>query len=294
MQIAIMWMNGMLAILFNITVFLVVPHVESLQNSTGKAMLSLAVTDTCLGIYTQIRVSYMTIRGDFSSHPENLICKSDGFFNSFLAGISILTLTFINLDKLFMLSYPFHYPQLMTPKVTNGIIVTIWLTLFIMVCPAVLGWGGLGVKFYPDAYLCIIDFSINIAYTATTNILLLLFPTIAIFCSFLGIYRIVRRQKLQIAAQESIQPFSSTSHQSSHIRTLIIMTMGFYIMWTPYFIFVNIWELVTGHLVHPLVTFSFCWLGGANSFINPVVYVPTVRPYRVKLMSILKLDCFSN
>ena len=108
------WTLNVCIICFNITVFLVVPRVSSLQNSTGKAMLSLASTDTCMGIWALARVIFQTIDGYLSLQDSLFLCKMDAFFMAWLASISIVTLTFINIDKLCTLSYPLRYPLVMT------------------------------------------------------------------------------------------------------------------------------------------------------------------------------------
>lgn len=65
------------------------------------------------------------------------------------------------------------------------------------------------------------------------------------------------------------------------------MTSSFYVMWSPFFIFVVFYEMVTGKTMGPTAEFITCWLGGANSFVNPLIYIPTLRSYRRELRRVL-------
>ena len=68
------------------------------------------------------------------------------------------------------------------------------------------------------------------------------------------------------------------------IPVLFLMTSSFFVMWTPFFICMMFWEIFTGHTLSPMSDFITVWLGGANSFVNSLIYIPTMRSYRKELV----------
>ena len=78
----------------NIPVFVFVPHIQSLRNSTGVAMMSLASADVGLGMFVLCIAINGLINGFYVQNTESLFCKI-GCISQTFAGVSILTLTFI-------------------------------------------------------------------------------------------------------------------------------------------------------------------------------------------------------
>ncbi len=52
-------------------------------------------------------------------------------------------------------------------------------------------------------------------------------------------------------------------------------------MWLPFFVTGPYWEIFTGHSHDS--SFFTCLLAGANSALNPLVYIPTLKSYRREL-----------
>ena len=274
---------------FNIPVFLVVYHVTYLKN-TGKFMVSLACTDVFLGM-TCLTNLYMGIsKGNLYIESGSIQCTLNGFFNTCFATVSVITMTFIAIDKYLSISYTLKYRKVVTPLFIMALVLLIWVSVFILYLPVFFGWGGIRVKFYPSVYVCIVDYSVkNVPFDTLRLLLTLIFPTIGILIPGIGIYKIARRQKLQINTA-SVGANKISKSDSKVVFTLFIMTMSYYIMWTPYFILCNLHESVTGHTYHPLSDFILTWLGASNSFVNPLIYIPTMKPYRHKLLQLLHLQ----
>ena len=62
-QIVMMWTLPVLMVTLNISVFVVVPRMETVQSGTGLGMLSLAAADFSLGCIHLLRMSYNTYIG---------------------------------------------------------------------------------------------------------------------------------------------------------------------------------------------------------------------------------------
>ncbi len=278
-----------LIFVLNIPVFFVVPKVNSLQKSTGRAMLALACTDMGLGVAIVVFRTYQTIVGDFRLSESSIICLLDGFQSPYFCSVSIILMTYINLDKFLLLQFPFKYKKVMNSHVINGTIISIWVIIFIFYSPMLIGWGNIKPKFYPSMYFCTLDFTRNWIHTILFYVLFLVFPTSAIATSFFGIYRIARTQRRKIKESQS-NNVHLPKRESRIVFTLLCMTITYYILWTPYFMFHNIWELVTGEISHPIVAFLSVWMGACASFVNPLVYIPTMRSYRIRLFNLLHIS----
>ena len=156
-----------LMILFNVPVFIVVPRLSNLKN-TGKIMISLACTDVALGAQSLVRFIINYIKDTLVMTDESIDCKIDAFMNIYFASVSIIHMTFINLDKMLSIQFPFKYQQVVTPFTVNIILISIWGLLFFFYIPV---FFGLKVKMYPSLFVCIMDFRNNIPYAVTFNII---------------------------------------------------------------------------------------------------------------------------
>lgn len=119
-------------------------------------------------------------------------------------------------------------------------------------------------------------------------------PTITIATSFLLIWYIVRKNR--VFRRQSLAPTSSNpalrptqKGAIKTIKTLIIISSGFYLMWLPFFITVIYWPMLTHTHLGTVSDFITSWLAAANSLINPLVYIPTLKSYREALFSLLHI-----
>ena len=142
----------------------------------------------------------------------------------------------------------------------------------------------------PNSLACLIE-SQYLAYLILIVCLVHVIPTIILFVSFISICVIVHKQRNFIKRHLPNSDLNTNINQTKETRTLttlLIITCGFYIMWLPFFITGPYREiLIEGNAYHSKATFFTCLLGGANSMINPIVYIPTLRPYRQRLIRLL-------
>lgn len=70
------------------------------------------------------------------------------------------------------------------------------------------------------------------------------------------------------------------------LTLFLIVFPGFYIAWTPYFVTVAIPEMIIGRSLHPITDFIGPWLGASNSFWNPFIYIPTMKPFYLAMVAL--------
>ncbi len=276
-------------LLCNIPVFFIVPQISSLQNSTGLVMLSLAAADSFVGFAVLLNVIYTFMVIFKHIQIDKHMCIFFAFISGIFCMISICTLAFINLDKYLILRFPLRYRLYMTRRVSCLIIAVIWISSFCFFLPLTLGHDGTDVRYLNGAYVCISVFVTDVAYTTCAFLFIQVIPTTLTFISALGVIRIVRAQKRQISRiidSSELPHVKFVKQDFKTIKTLLYMTGGYYIMWFPFYVFVIGWDIFHGHTLHPVVNFISAWLTFCNSFVNPLIYIPTIRDYRIKLLSI--------
>ncbi len=289
-QIYFMGSILIIVIILNTLVLIVVPQVDNLKNSTGVAMVCLAVSDLGVGLCQ----SYVVINGIYSQSfildKGSLLCNFPGLCVSMCCGTSLISLTFLNLDKYLTIRFPLRYQLFMTTKKAIIILSILSLLTFLFFLPPAVGVGGLEMKYYHGFAYCLPHFSLSIPYSCIIFVLFMVVPTIIIMVSVMGIYRIAKKQSHAIAEQESVNPASVafTKRDVKLVRTLMIMTVGFYLMWSPFFCFVLIWEVVSGDTLNLISDFGVTWLALSNSCVNPLVYIPTMKAFRLKLISLFR------
>ncbi len=297
-QQVLIWLITLLTITCNLAVFVAVPRVDSLQNSTGAAMISLAIADTGLGILTLLNLIISHILADFYRNTSDPICQVIAFTVPIFCFVSVQTLTFINLNRYLTIAFPLRYPVYVTLKKIVIILFCIWLFSVCFFSPV---WGGLvDIKFYENIFLCLPNHASARIYSIIIAFTFLVIPTFVNVYSFVGIFRIARQQNKQVIGgdtnmdqlQSGCRGLSKSNTQI--VKILFTMTVGFYIMWLPYISVCLIWETISGHTLHPKVDFISLGFALGNSVVNPLIYLPTIKQYRHTLASMLGLVNYFN
>ena len=72
---------------------------------------------------------------------------------------------------------------------------------------------------------------------------------------------------------------------------LIVITSFYFAMWIPFFTLNLIWKMMTGRTYSPVAEFATFWLIGANSVVNPFVYMATMTSYQRELFKLARRAC---
>ena len=134
-QTGVMLLIILLIIVLNSTVFIVVPQTASLRNATGYAMLCLAIADTSLGLFSLSRFILTASFGFNNLYKMERFCDVEGFFVPLLTGVSIVTLTFLSVDKCIKLSHPLQYHKVVTKRRCIICLLGIWIYGVILLWP---------------------------------------------------------------------------------------------------------------------------------------------------------------
>ncbi len=273
-------------IIANIPVFIIIPRLSTLNTSAKVLMLNLAVVDIIIGIIPLTLFTYYTIQGTFLTF-DPIFCKLIGFITCVTTFISIFSLTFLNLDKLLTLTYPLQYTIYITPKLIWFSLVALWVVSFLIFMFPVIEVGKVKMEFIPVLMVCLPNYADSLGFGISLFIISGVVPTIIILVSFRGIFLIAHRQNKRIAQQPLSSPGSIPLNDVKLVWMIILMTCGFYFMWSPYFI-TQLYKVYTGRSLNILLEKASIFLTAINSALNSIIYIPTMRSYRHELMTLIK------
>ncbi len=219
-KLALMYLIATVILLVNIPVFLIVPRLQTLHISMRFIMLNLAITDFSLGLLTHTRLLYYCIMG--TSHLPDTFCRLDAFMNNLLGSLSILSLTFLSLDKLLTLKYPLSYGIKMTKLKTCAILSAMWTLMVILYIPTVAPALGGKASFNHYSYACLVDTQAILAYLITILLLLQVIPSILLLVSTTSICCLVHQQRELF--QQYLLEEQKYNRETQVLTTILIMT----------------------------------------------------------------------
>ena len=212
LQGVIIWTIPILIILLNTVVFIVIPRITALQPWTRVCMLSLAVSDFCIGTALIVNHVYMVAFAHYQVNRIQWACVLVARVMAIGDGTYALVLPFLSVNLLIEMFIPRRHPQIMTARNTRIIIVILWI-LFIgatfVDINQLLGPAS-RVNYYKHAFVC------KDSWTRITT-----FPLIVCFFGFtlpaLGIFCVAARRRKQAG---------HTLRDPNIFKILSIMTLG--------------------------------------------------------------------
>lgn len=229
-QQALMWIILTVIILLNIKVFLVVSKMKVRRRSTVYGILSLAIADFGLGLVHIMKLSYL-IHTNYQIKDEHPICILDGTSTTIFAEVSIVTITILNLDRLFTIWFPIKYDLLATARKMKVIYVAVWIFFTVLAMPQIFTGKGINIVYHVDSFMCyrifgkeVISDIAGIALFYTVPVIILLFCDLRIFC--LARKRSKLLQQCVHSNNTGIRSESQWRKDLGIVRTLAVMTIG--------------------------------------------------------------------
>ena len=289
-----MWFITILIITTNIPVFVVTSKLKETSEATRITMISLAVTDLTIGILSMLRLSYFASSGRYQL-ADDLTCTLDGLTQLYLGGVSITTIMYLCIDRVITIKYSLHYPIYFTRKTVTCINMGIWLYIG-LVCIFAEFVLGMEMAMMKEALFCCFIPKYRSAVTLMIVILGFVVPAIVILICAVILFKIVRKQVIQIAALEGPDSAPQAQSMMRHKRaiiTIFCMVTGYYICWSPLMVLLT-WSYFYGNTYHPTTEAVLAWFAMCNSAINSLVYLPTIKEYREIFKQIFRPNIFNS
>lgn len=153
-------------------------------------MLHLAITDCSLGLVGIVgRVTYSVHVTTYMTY----ICRVEGASVALCVDLTILGLTFLNLDRLLALVSP-RYRDWMTRKKTLAVLGCLWIACFIRLTVA-LAPHRIHTRYLDGSFTCMLCFSENKLFTSISVIMLMVIPFTSCVLCLTGMVLIIHRHK---------------------------------------------------------------------------------------------------
>ena len=124
----------------NVAVILAYCWNRSLQNIPNMLLITLAISDTVVGVLAQPLFIIKLIRAIFDLRPLCALETLSSIANMYCAGVSMLTLSLvISSERYLAIVHPFKHRRLVTKNKIKLVIVFLWSTLFLLNCVLFLG-----------------------------------------------------------------------------------------------------------------------------------------------------------
>ncbi|CAL8350123.1 unnamed protein product [Lota lota] len=261
-----------LTVLGNLFVIVAISHFRQLHTPPNYLTLSLAITDLLLGVL--VMFPYMIQSVETCWYFGEMFCKLYNSSSVLLCTASILTLSFISIDRYYAVCHPLLYPRKITVHTAVIMILVTWCV------SAVVGFGMiflelnlLGIEeFFYNNFACeggCFLFQSRVSSTVS-SIVSFYIPGVIMLCIYLKIYMVAQRQ-VRIIGLQNTSSSKVDKHQRKATKTLAIIMGVFLSFWTPFFI-LNIINPFIDYSIPPALLDTLAWVGYLNSTVNPLVY----------------------
>ncbi|KAK6493454.1 5-hydroxytryptamine receptor 4-like [Huso huso] len=274
----------------NFLLVLAIAYFKQLHSPTNSFVLSLAIADFLVGLTVMPYSMIRTIEGCW--YFGSIFCRIHSSLDVMLCTASIFHLSCIAFDRYYAVCNPLVYGFKMSKWRVTVLIVICWIVpLLISFAPIMLGLPEIGIENQLPNNVCY--FLVNQVYAVTASFVAFYLPMFIMLVAYWKIYKVARRQAMQINAVEKQMNLQSSDpgapkkprHKSSLKRekkaakTLGIIIGAFLVFWLPFFM-TNIIDPFIEHQTDMVFWEVFLWLGYVNSSMNPFLYGFFNRSFR--------------
>uniref|UniRef100_A0A8C1V6P6 G-protein coupled receptors family 1 profile domain-containing protein n=1 Tax=Cyprinus carpio TaxID=7962 RepID=A0A8C1V6P6_CYPCA len=264
-------------VFLNLLVIISISHFKKLHTPSNLIILSLAVDDMLVGIFT-------------CWYFGDTYCGLFVIIVRLLHITSLSNLVLIAVDRYMAVCHPLLYPQKMTTTKTLISICLCWCCCSVYIIWFVISNGYFNMS---DKILCYGQCIVLMtpAWRFIDLIVTFLFPCTVIITAYLRIFYVVQRQVRVINSQmngiKSVMDISvRRKTESKAALTLGIIVTAYLLCWIPFFIC-----SLTKTVSSTTLTF-LAWAIYVNSGLNPIVYALFYHWFKISVKNILALRIF--
>ena len=258
------------AIMFNIVTILAIRKTSSLPKTLKTLLLSLAVSDVGVGLFSQPFFTSLLIRWLQQSIPRCHSYMVLSVLSFMFASALFCGVVAVSVDRSLAIHLHLRYQELVTHKRVVTVVISIWvISIFLSLLTL---WVPLDAK-------ALVTYSLGLVSVPVTTLV------------YIRIYLAVRRHKNQIQALQ-VQQVVQTG-EMANFASLVKSVVGifyvylvFLICYLPFFVCLVAIEINgTSTALKKFFLFS-CTLVFLNSSLNPVIYCWKMRHIRHAIMDI--------
>ena len=258
------------ATLFNILVILVIWKTPPLHSPSNVLICCLACSDLVIGLLAQPLLVAYKIAEIKDDHKTACLGRLIHWIAGFVcAGVSVMTIATISVDKMLALHLHLRYKQVVTVRRVLKVVFAYW---FFCV--------SAGVSLFlanSDRYWTFIPLPVlSISLTTT-------------FVAYMKVFRVLRRHRSQIRAQ-TLSAWNSVNMKKykKSVLTMVYVLLMFLVCYTP-FLTAMAFRIMVGY--NSSIKLAYEW--GAtvvylNSSLNPLLYWIRMQEIRVATYNALR------
>ncbi|XP_054268779.1 QRFP-like peptide receptor [Macrosteles quadrilineatus] len=323
--LAVYTLSLLLGVTGNILIVFTTCRYRRMKSPTNVFLASLATADLlliiiCIPVKLAKLFSYTWTMGFF-------LCKMVHYLQTVVAVCSVLTLMAISIERYYAICHPMKAKYICTISQAKKIIITIWITSFLLALPNLVVQVHLEVGFKLKAFYCSLNYDDRPQlqlYVMYMLILVFIVPSSVMVVTYSTIcwevWRVMKQRHHMVSGRAVLKPESiplANKHQNGNqngtpatslpppnddkgnvkqvIKMLILIVVVFITCWAPILIwdtltaFHTIPEYATGTLKHLKTTFHL--MSYANSCINPIIYGFMSKNFRESFQKALSRCC---
>ena len=285
---------GLTAFVGNVLTCVALYRNPLLRTVTNVFVFSLALTDLLMSVLVIPFVTISVVEGRRVFGDDG--CQLNGIICYNLAGISLLTLTLIAVNRYIHVVKPSLYPMIYTKRSAVMMVAGAWVITLLISLVAFVGLGVSFVQTDANPAHC------NILYTSksgvsfyTAVIFLYNVPTsVLIAVCYALIYRRIRGHNLNMREASQRVEFARIHgiDESTMTKMFAAVLVGFYLCWIPAFV-ANVLNAVTAIKpdAHAYSSFYHLLPVYTSSMINPIIYAILGKQFRDEFF---KIFCFNR
>ncbi|XP_041364171.1 alpha-2A adrenergic receptor-like [Gigantopelta aegis] len=264
----------------NILTLLAIWRTESLRTHSNMYVVSLAVSDLITGALIPTGVSIL--QGVSDLHYNKYLCLSQIVLTSSIAGVSVVTMTLIALDRYLYIKYPMKYTMVVSGRKVKIVIGLAWVVTFLLnsFMFFVNNWSAKGG--------CFVLKTAPSTFRAGFIFLYVIIGCVLCIFFYGSISLVARRQQKAITSAAAHNTPAVTRASWRLVKLFLVVFGIFFICWIPISVtyifeaFVQV-PLVVSYVVTPLVY--------VNAAANCFVYGWFNRDFRRAYKGILGYFC---
>ena len=263
----------------------------SLRTVTNYLVLSLALTDLSMAILVMPPSATLTITTNGNGHE--FYCLLTYFCAFTLAGISLLTVMLLAINRYFCVVRHAIYRSIFSKKHSVAMVLCVWVVTIALetVVGLVTTRQPLKVTTIESVLSCNQFFQKTVSFKLyiIISLIFIVIPSLTIVACYIKIYQTIRQHNTAAAPSSQGGHSSYGVEEAKITRMLTVLVVGFYFSWLPPVIS-NILLALDLLRDTTLTYWNFCYTFPfyTSSVINFVVYATMSQSFRNEFLKILR------
>ncbi|XP_022081173.1 probable G-protein coupled receptor [Acanthaster planci] len=202
------------AVVGNLLVITIIAKTPQLRNLTHGFVLNLCILDLlCAFVVMPISIlSTITVNWRLG----DAYCKANGFFNAFFAFSSILTLSFISVERYYSIASPMDHAANMTPTKGVILVVYVWLQSGLLALPPLVGLNTYEYNQHRGHCTFVWGHSpTHVAYVVLIGSVCFLLPATILVVTYCNVFRVARQAARQVKPSYTFGSYGATASRGN-------------------------------------------------------------------------------